>query len=309
MSKWQKRATRLIARLSGNHHSLKQFADANLAAVAGALEGKGPDAAQPDPRAGVRAVVNIPSVHVPSFCERSKKGQEPAYRNSYDLDHSKVRLGDPPPHGHWKTREIVDNALAHLHGHAMDKVYFAAAELNGAGIRFYGDICLVLAPDHLLEATKVLDRNSYDIMRAPFRLAVDHLPEHRRQAARRWILSSLSGTGRDDLKTMGAVKVLVTTGERDRRFSTGQISGGVLDDEDYMEILRIGSFTTKNLEAARLSAAEVALESHVEQRLQAKPTASHVSHEWLRDRRNATRALEEQGVEISVVASPGRIKS
>jgi hypothetical protein len=76
-----------------------------------------------------------------------------------------------------------------------------------------------------------------------------------------------------------------------------------------MEILRVGSFMTADLEAARLSAAEVALESHVEQRLQAKPTASHVSREWLRDRRNATRSLEEQGVKISVVASPGRIKS
>lgn len=167
----------------------------------------------------------------------------------------------------------------------------------------------MLAPGPSLDETKVLDRNSYDVMRAPFRMAVDRLQEDRRQPARRWILSSLSGTGKDDLKTMGAIKVLVTTGERDRRFSTGQISGGVLDDEDYMEILKIGSFTTADLEVARLSAAEVALESHVEQRLQARPTASHVSHEWLRDRRNATRSLEEQGVEISVVASPGRIKS
>jgi hypothetical protein len=264
---------------------------------------------RPDPHAGVRTVVNIPSVHVPNFCERSKNNQEPAYRNSYDLNRSDIRVGDPPPDGHWKTREIVDNALAHVHGHRMNEVYFAAAELNGAGIRFYGDICLVLAPDHSLDKTKVLDRNSYDVMRAPFRMAVDRLPEHRRQAARRWVLSSLSGTGKDDLKMMGAVKVLVTTGERDRRFSTGQIAGGVLDDEDYMEIMKIGSFMTKDLEAARLSAAEVALESNVEQRLQARPTTSHVSHEWLRARRNATRSLEEQGVEISVVASPGRIKS
>ena len=43
------------------------------------------------------------------------------------------------------------------------------------------------------------------------------------------LLAALAGSFAGDLKTMGAVKVLITTGERDRRFSTGQISGGVLD--------------------------------------------------------------------------------
>jgi hypothetical protein len=84
----------------------------------------------------------------------------------------------------------------------------------------------------------------------------------RKQAARRFILKALAGSFKDDLKTMGAIKVLTTTGARDRRLSTGQISNCVLDDEDYIEILKIGSFNLDGVEEARLSAAEAALEGH-----------------------------------------------
>jgi hypothetical protein len=310
MSKWEKKANRAVKRLTGDHDLLRQFAVANLAAIADALEGKGPDAKKPDPRAGVRAVVNLASVHVPNFCERSRTNRHPAYLNSYDLQKTKIRLGSDPPKSHWKSREIVDHALASVHGRSINEVYFAAAELNGTGIRFYGDICLVLKPEEVPSHTKVLDRNSYDVLRAPFRAAVEKFQdESRRQAARRLILTALAGTCKEDLKTMGAIKVLITTGERDRRFSTGQISGGVLDDEDYIEILKIGSFDAKGVEATRVSAAEIALEGHVEQRLQSNPAASHPARQWLMERRAATKALADAGVDITVVTTPGRVKS
>jgi hypothetical protein len=308
-SKWDARAGRTVKRLTGTYRSLERFAQANLAAVADALAGKGPDGTKPDPLAGVRAVVNMPSVHVPNFCERSKNGLTPAYLNSYDLNKANVRAGGAVPDGHWSKREIVDHALAPLHNHAMNEIYFAAADLNSAGIRFYGDICLVLKPKEIAPTTQVLDRNSYDVLRAPFQSAVDrHAGEQKKQAARAFILASLAGSFNDDLKTIGAVKVLVTTGERDRRFSTGQVSGGILDDEDYIEILKVGSFGTNGVEAARLTAAEAALESHVEQRLQGNPVASHSARLWLLDRRTAARALAEAGLDIMVVSSPGRIK-
>jgi hypothetical protein len=308
-SKWQQRAARAVARLTGTYHSLKQFAQANLDATENALEGKGPDAKTPDPRAGVRAVVNIASVHVPNFCERSRRKQQPAYLNSYDLKKASIRVGRAPPGGHWSNREIVDHALASLHGRAMNEVYFAAAELNGAGIRFYGDICLVLKPKEIESTTIVLDRNSYDVLRAPFRTAVDGIVgDAAKQAARRYILEALSGSFAPDLKTIGAVKVLVTTGERDRRFSTGQISTGVLDDEDYIEILKIGSFDAGDVEAVRLSAAEAALEAHVGQRVSGSPAAPHSVKLWLMDRRAATRALADAGLDITVITTSGRVK-
>jgi len=310
MSKWKRRADRAVQRLTGEYHSLKQFAEANLSAIEGALEGKGPDASTPDPRAGARAVVNLASVHVPNFCDRSRTGMAPAYLNSYDLRKTQVRVGSDPPDNHWKSREIVDHALSPIHKHPMNEVYYAAIELNGAGIRFYGDICLVLKPSEIPAGTVVLDRNSYDVLRAPFRDAVERSPYPAgRQAARRFILAALAGSFAVDLKTMGAVKVLITTGERDRRFSTGQISGGVLDDEDDMEILKSGSFDTKGVEAARISAGEAALEGHVEQRLQGNPAASHSARLWLTERRAATRALADAGIDVTVIATPGRVKS
>jgi hypothetical protein len=308
MSRWLTRAQRTIKRLTGIHRSLRQFAEANLAATEDALEGKGPDAVEADPQSGVRAVVNIASVHVSTFCERSKLGSHPAYLNSYDLKKSQVRVGSEPPDDHWKKREIVDHALASLHGRAMNEVYYAAAELNGAGIRFYGDICLVLKPETVPSDTVVLDRNSYDVLRAPFATTVDRF-EHsnRQQSARVHILQSLSGKFRPDLKTIGALKVLTVTGERDRRFSTGQVSGGVLDDEDYLEILKVGSFDAKAVETARLSAAEAALESYVERRLQEDPW-THEARTWLTERRNAMRALEEAGIPVAIIATAGRVK-
>jgi hypothetical protein len=310
MSKWKKKADRIVKRLSGTYHSLKQFTEANLAAIEGAIEGKGPDAADPDPRAGVRAVINIASVHIPNFCERSRTRRHPAYLNSYDLKTTHIRIGEPPPDHHWKRREIVDNALAAVHQRGMNEVYYAAAELNGAGVRFYGDICLVLKQDEVSPDTKVLDRNSYEVLRAPFRDAVEkRADEGRKQAARRTILLALAGSFDVDLKTISALKVLATTGERDRRLSTGQISGGVLDDEDYIEILKIGSFDANGVEAARLSNAEIALEGHVEQLLQRNRPASHSARLWLMERRAATRTLSDMGIEIAVVTTPGRVKS
>jgi hypothetical protein len=308
-SKWQQRVARVVRRLTGKYHSLKQFAHANVDAIENALEGKGPDAKAPDPLAGVRAVVNIASVHVPNFCERSRTHPKQAYLNSYDLKKSNVRVGGAPPDKYWSNREVVDDALAPIHGHAMNEVYFAAAELNGAGIRFYGDICLVLQPAEIAAVTAVLDRNSYDVLRAPFRDAVDRFDSAAdQQAARQHILEALSGSFRPDLRTMGAVKVLVTTGERDRRFSTGQISTGILDDEDYIEILKIGSFDVDGIETVRLSAAEAALESHVDQRVQGSPAAAHSMNLWLMDRRMAVRALADAGLDITVIATSGRVK-
>jgi hypothetical protein len=308
MSRWENKSQRAIERLTGADQFLRQFAEANLLATENALEGKGPDAAEPDPDSGVRAVVNIASVHVQTFCERSKQNTHPAYLNSYDLNKSRIRVGSDPPDDHWKKREIVDHALAPLHGRPMNEVYYAAAELNGAGIRFYGDICLVLKPEKVPADTIVIDRNSYDVLRAPFKDAVEGFGRSElKQAARHRILLSLSGMFRPDLKTMGALKVLTVTGERDRRFSTGQISGGVLDDEDYIEILKIDSFDASSVETARISAAEVALESHVERRLQDDPW-THEARSWLTERRNATRALADAGIAVTVIASPGRIK-
>lgn len=311
MTKWEKRAQRVIKRLSGAYPLIAKFAYANLKASEDALAGKGPDAATPDPNAGMRAVVNIASVHVPRFCERSSRNITPAYLNKYDLDSNAVaiRAGDEPPSNHWSRRAYVDHALARIHGQPMNQIYYAAAELNGAGIRFYGDICFVLKTAAVPIGTFVLDRNSYDVFRSPFAAAIERISTiEQQQAARACVLSALSGTVEPDLKTIGAIKVLTSTGERDRRLSTGQISAGVLDDEDYIEILKVGSFAADDIQEVRVSAAEASLENHVERRLRSEPLASHEERIWLRDRRKAVRKLAEQKLPAKVVTTNGRTK-
>jgi hypothetical protein len=61
----------------------------------------------------------ISSVHVPNFCDRSRRKVYPAYLNGYDLENAKIRVGGDP---HWSKREIVDYTLCSIHGHSMNEV-------------------------------------------------------------------------------------------------------------------------------------------------------------------------------------------
>src|SRR5262245_25530614 len=72
------------------------------------LRGMGPDKSLVDPACGARVVMNIPAVHVPSFC--SAKGS--AYKNTYDLGKLKaLRQGDPIPAANVPMRAFVDVIL------------------------------------------------------------------------------------------------------------------------------------------------------------------------------------------------------
>src|SRR5262245_55850157 len=60
------------------------------------------------------------------------------YMSYQERDWKEMR-GDLSP----RTRELVDLSLPVRN---YKNIYFAAAELNGSGVRFYGDYCLVLKP-------------------------------------------------------------------------------------------------------------------------------------------------------------------
>ena len=74
------------------------------------------------------------------FARRADATISEPYKNGYDL--GQYRIGEPPPGKSLKSREIVDRALPLQNGQKPNDVYFGAIELNGAGIRFYGDVCL-----------------------------------------------------------------------------------------------------------------------------------------------------------------------
>jgi hypothetical protein len=108
---------------------------------------------------------------------------------------------------------------------------------------------------------------------------------------------------------MGAIKVVGADGERERRLTTGQISERLLDDEDYMEVLKVGSFSTSDLEAARLALADVATEDYIEREYANGHLApDHVALLWAHQRRKAISALRKAEVPTNVVRTSGRVK-
>jgi hypothetical protein len=60
---------------------------------------------------------------------------------------------------------------------------------------------------------------------------------------------------------MAALKTFALRLVTERRLTTGQISAAVLEDEDYLEILKVGSFRPANLQEARVSATDTAAET------------------------------------------------
>lgn len=280
------------------------FARANAKAVVRAVEGRGPDDGAQDPRAGARMVVNISSAHVPGFCAASRDGQPRAYKNAYDLQ--KYRLGDSCPPDHFPTRVKVDSALPLEAPLTAKDVYFGALELNGTGIRFYGDVCLVLGRDTVDGDTVILDRNSYDLVRSPLREIVDAAPDpdlRRREEA--W---KLRGLWSRDLGSMASHRVLSALGVRARRCTTGQICEALRDDEDYIEVLKPGSFSARDLQEARISAPEAGRDAFTADRLASGPAPRMEVLLWRERRRKAEEELRLTGVPVTVVTTLGRLK-
>ena len=68
---WASERDSTINAMAVGEPKLQEFAKANAAAVAGTIDGRGPDSFKPDPDAGARMVCNISSVHVPLFVAAS----------------------------------------------------------------------------------------------------------------------------------------------------------------------------------------------------------------------------------------------
>lgn len=284
---WNQKLNDLLGQLSSEE---KSFAEANVEAVKRSIYGYGPDAANPDPSSGVRVVVNIASVHVPDFVKNG-------YKNGYDLGRHRIgqdRQGDTP-----KTRELVDDALPVSDA---SNVYFGAASLTGAGIRFYGDICMVLKGEVIPASTVVLDRNSYDLVRQPFSNDLESEPDKLEEKA-------LEISGRwSELADIAATKTVFPYSGKTRRMTSGQIAAELLDDEDYVEVLKEGNFSNSDLETARISNAEAAAASHIEGKQILGPPATATELLFVAQRRQAIQALDANGVDVVVSTTSGRIK-
>lgn len=288
MRDWQQALNALYDRHEKLGHDQLDYAKANASAVQRSAKGQGPDYDDRLEGAGVRMVANMASAHIPAFCNDG-------YKNGYDLGKYRIGQGSGRPP---RLRERVDSALPVAD--ASD-VCFGAVAINGSGIRFYGDICLVLEERMVNDDTILLDRNSYDLVREPLcdritdTISIQNLAEE------------LVGEWRD-VGLMAAVKVVSASGPRSRRLTAGQISDGVLDDEDYIEVLLPGRFGAGDLQEARIAASEVAVATNTESRLDVGPPPSLSELILLDQRRRAANALANVGVEFCVVTTSGRTK-
>lgn len=90
--------------------------------------------------------------------------------------------------------------------------------------------------------------------------------------------------------------------------TSGQIAAELLDDEDYVEVLKEGSFSYSDLETARISNAEAAAASHIEGKQTLGPPATAAELLFVAQRRQAIQALDANGVDVVVSTTSGRIK-
>jgi hypothetical protein len=166
---------------------------------------------------------------------------------------------------------------------------------------------LVLRREEVAADTVVLDRNSFDLLTPPLRDRINSSAEGKpREAARRIEAQRLAGSWDKDAGNMAALKALQSVGLRTRRYTAGQIAEATRYDEDYLEILKNGSFGAKDLQEARFSTGEAAYDAFTAERTNNGPPPRLESLMWLYRRRQAEQELRRGGVGVRVVTGVGR---
>lgn len=298
--KWRAKVDTLLASFSP---TLLAWREADRDTIRNVVVGTSPYSGSVKPEGAARVVFNISSAHIPAFVD-GKSGA--AYLNRYDVSAS-TRVGTTP--GGPDVRDLIDQTLADLiEGVGKNKLYYGAVELNGSGIRYYGDVSLVLKIDSVDGDTTVLDRNSFDLICAPLRDKT--FPGNRWSAsAAKAQADQIAGIWNDDLQDMAVRKALDAGRSVERRITVGTISEGILSDEDYMEVIRPGSFDVTHVAEARLAAPDAALDGRVADRLRRGPVPDWADLLWRHRRRKSDAALRGKGVRTRVVASSGRVRS
>jgi len=291
---------------------LAEYTKENAAIVARAISGEDLIDGHANEDGGARMAVNIASVHVPAFCKASREAGGKAYKNGYDL--GKFRIGSNPPGENApdvrKIREIVDESLP-LNGASPENFYFGAVELNWTGVRFYGDLCFILKRDSVEKSTVILDRNSFDLIRPPIRTRVEEKVMTNRTTLGVELkeeASKLGGNWKDDLAPMATLKIFESLQPRKRLLTTGQISRAVLEDEDYIEVLKSDSFGADALQEARLSAPEAAQDALTGDRVRHRPTPRFEALMMRRRHQRAEEELRKLGVRVRAMTTSGRTK-
>jgi hypothetical protein len=309
MDDWSGKADERIKASAGGDTAALAYRQADAGTIRAVVQGISPSSGALRPQAAARLVFNLSCAHAPDLLahDQASASLRP-YKNRYDVAAS--RLGGALPAGP-DPRADIDAALAPLAGAGSERdLYYGAVEINGAGVRFYGDLCLVLNTAAVDAAALVLDRNSFDLICAPLRDRTHTGPGGAWDpAAAQGEAANLAGRWGADLAEMAVCKVLDAGVFGARRLTAGAVSQGVLSDEDYLEVIRVGSFGAKDVDEARVGAADVAAEGHIADRLQRGPPPDWADLLWRHRRRQADRALNARGVRTRTVVSAGRVRA
>src|SRR5258708_3083292 len=91
---WKIRCKKAMGVAAGRSAKRREYVEANVNFVFEAVNGCNSFSSAPDPSAGVHAVANISSVHIPAFVHASLTGNAKPYKNGYDLGRHHYRVGD-----------------------------------------------------------------------------------------------------------------------------------------------------------------------------------------------------------------------
>lgn len=240
-----------------------------------------------EPDAGLRAVINISAAGLLSLLPDNR------YLNLYDRP--LVGTARPEPS---RNRVRVDVKI----GIRPKQTYFAAVALGGAGVRYYGEYCMVLKRGVAQDATQLLDRDSYDLLLPPL---ADIEPDDPRSAL---VVERIRGRWGSDLRDMVLMRVLPELEHQPRLVTSGTVAAMVLRDQEFIEVhLDLpDSFTLADVEEVRESPDEVAVEARLRSRLSTGRTLPAVEWLWLLRRELVASGLDDIDMRTRVVTAHGQ---
>jgi hypothetical protein len=232
-----------------------------------------------DPAAGPHVVVNMGAW---AFLEFLKNR---AHWNTYQLK----RLGHASA-GLDQLRRDVDRLISSkLKDVKGEDLHFGAVALESAGIRFYGEYCLVLS--EIEGTTQILERDSYELEFPPLGPIAGAAPS----------FQVLRGTWEVDLSAMAVLKareVLIGAG---RLVTEGRLRDTLLRGEEFIEVHQNGGFGPGDLDEIRQADVDVAAARRIMDATSAGVIPSAEELVWLARRRRVERELARAGIRTRVV--------
>lgn len=227
-----------------------------------------------DVDAGPRMVVNIGADAMLAFLASGD------YKNIYERPVVGGSARTPTPE-----RKAVDSWLALPNPSAF---YFGAVALGGAGVRFYGEYCMVIRSSRVAPDTRIFDRDSYDLLLPPL--------AGRSATRTRRIVESLRGRWGTDLVEMLVLKSMPRLPATHHVITSGHVSGLVMSDQEFIEVHLQGKIALSDIEEVRQLPEEAAIEASILNRRRGRQAPTLVEVRWAAQRRKALRQLAKKGV-------------